>query len=697
MRVGVDTSVAGARAGTVTLAYQTDGTGSSGLGTLEAGSQTIEVSGNVYQLAAGQLNSAPLNFGTVQVGQTVSQNLSISNIATGPSGFVEDLNAEFGATTGIGSNLISGNGSISGLLAGATDTSSMLVNVNTASAGIIDGAIAVNYFSAGAVNGVSNGLGILAVGSDSYGVSGLIETTGQIITAASPLIDTAQPIEFGNVRIGADAPTALVSVTNQATGDPQAALNAEISGSAPITASGGFALLNPGATNASSLQVGMQTSTAGAIDGTATIAFVSDASNVGGCEPNCQMDLPSQEVQVTGAVYRLANPEIDTAQPLILAARVGDAIPTQHLSLTNQSPDAFTEGLKADIGTVDAGFIGTGGITNLAAQDTDSTSLSVALASTAVSQAITGTVGLEFQSTGAGTTGAEDIAVGSSTVDVAGRVYQQAIAEVDRTTVDFGIVHVGADLSAQLEIRNAASMAALNDRLQGGWTSDEFGAFSTSGDLGPGLEAGMSATLGIDLDTSTAGVFSATGQVATQSVNPDLDDLALDLTEIFLAAQVNNYANPWFRLESGLGDLRVVESGFVIDYGALAEDLGPVATSLGFTNDVTGPADALRGHYDTSAVDSVVFSVAGFDPFEVLEAGQGITGLDFSFDTGALGRGWFAQTIVLNTFGFNASGYDQAFDPIRLTFQGTVDEPQAQWLILFGLAALYGLRWRRAT
>ncbi len=75
LQVGVDTSSAGARSGTANLALASNGS-ISGLTDLALPSQTINVSGNVYQVAAGQIVTAPLNFGTVQVGQAVSQNLS---------------------------------------------------------------------------------------------------------------------------------------------------------------------------------------------------------------------------------------------------------------------------------------------------------------------------------------------------------------------------------------------------------------------------------------------------------------------------------------------------------------------------------------------------------------------------------------------------------------------------------------------
>ncbi len=351
MTVAVDSSVAGARTGTVTLNYQTAGAVngvSNGLGLASAGSQTITVNGNVYQAASGQLVTAPLNFGTIQVGQVVNQNLVVRNNATGAAGFVEDLNASFGAA---GNAQITGSGTLSGITAGNNSTAAngaMAVTVTGAVAGALNSSIAVDYFSAGAVKGVSNGLGSLAVGSENYGVSGLIEAAGNVIDAAKPLINTAQPIHLGNVRINTASPQALVSVTNQATGNQQAALNASISGNAAITGSGSFNLLDPGATNHSNLQVGMKTSAAGAINGTATIASVSDATNVGNCAPNCQMNLASQDVAVQGAVYRLADPTLNT-NSVNLVARRGDAAPTAAISVSNQSPDAFTEGLKASV------------------------------------------------------------------------------------------------------------------------------------------------------------------------------------------------------------------------------------------------------------------------------------------------------------------------------------------------------------
>ena len=211
MNVSVNTTTSGAKTGSVTINYDTTGTVngvSNGLGLAGANpAQVINVSGNVYQAAAGQLISAPLSFGTVQVGQVVTQNLVVRNSASGAAGFVEDLQASFGASSGTGAGLISGSGSLNGILAGTNSTAGngvMTVAVNTAAAGVVNGNIAVNYTTAGAVAGVSNGLGTAGVGSDAFGVQGQINATANVINQASPLVNTPT-INLGAVRVGAAA------------------------------------------------------------------------------------------------------------------------------------------------------------------------------------------------------------------------------------------------------------------------------------------------------------------------------------------------------------------------------------------------------------------------------------------------------------------------------------------------------------
>ncbi|EXI69311.1 MAG: hypothetical protein AW08_00520 [Candidatus Accumulibacter adjunctus] len=392
MGARVDTSSAGAKAGTVSLAYETTGKVggvSNGLGTASAGSQVVAVSGNVYQLAAGSLQTGPLNFGTLQVGQQVSQNLVVRNTASGASGFVEDLNASFGAS---GNSQISGSGALNGILAGTNSTAAngvMTVTVTGATAGALNSSIAVNYSSAGAVNNVSNGLGVLAVGSENFAVNGTITTTGSVINQANPQINTPT-INLAARRVGDAAATANVSVSNVAGAPPQAALNASISSAgAPVTASGGFTLLNPGQTDSSSLQVGLNTTVAGnytgANAGSATIALISDASNVGNCAPNCQLNLAPQTVSVSGKVYTAAVGQSTTSVVDFGIVRVGDSVAGRNIDIQNTAAvSGLNDTLRASLNGASGPFAAGPAASGIVAQGNGQIAVGLATAAAGV-------------------------------------------------------------------------------------------------------------------------------------------------------------------------------------------------------------------------------------------------------------------------------------------------------------------------
>jgi hypothetical protein len=585
--VAVNSATAGAKTGVVHLNYESAGAVagvSNGLGTLGVGGQAVTVSGNVYQAASGAIQTGALNFGTVQVGQSVSQSLVIRNTATGAAGFVEDLHASFGATSGTGSGLISGTGSLNSILAGTNSNAgngSMVVSVNTSAAATVSGSIAVNYTSAGAVGGVSNGLGTLAVGSEAYGVAGMIQATANVINQASPLVNNPT-INLGAVRVGAASPTAQVSVSNQATAAPQAALNATItSGGAPVTAGGSFDLLNPGATS-TALQVGLNTAVAGnftgANAGKVNVAFVSDAGNVGGCAPNCQLALASQDVTVSGKVYTAAQGQLATP------------------------------------------------------------------------------------------------------------------------VVDFGIVRVGDTVSARnITVSNTAAVTALNDTLRAS-VSGLSGPF-TAGGAATGVAAQGSGQIGVSLDASSAGVFNQNGSVGFTSQNADMADVSAGPnTGVQVMAQVNNLANGDFDLLAGLGLLTQQSNGdYVLNLGNIA--LGSNGHwLLQFDNDVSGPADALRGLFDLTGVDD--FGLGGFGTVAGLEAGQAQGGLAIDFSATQLGS--FQDEVHFRGFSYNASDPDGLTQDRRLLIRASVFDPnggggsvpEPGTLALLVLAALAG---RRAT
>ena len=507
-----------------------------------------------YQAASGQIQTPALNFGTVQVGQTVSQALVVRNTATGPAGFVEDLNASFGASTGSGASLITGSGSLAGILAGTNSTAangSMTVSVNTASAGVINGGITVDYQTAGKVAGVSNGLGTASAGSENYGVAGTIEAVGTIVNAASPLVNTPT-VALGARRVGDTAATGFVSVTNQAIASPQAALDATVtSGGAPVTASGSVNLLAPGATSANQLLVGLSTAAAGDFTGanakSATIGLVSDAANIGGCGSTCQMTLASQQVAVTGKVYTPAAAQVNTTAVDFGIVHVGDTIAARGVSVTNSgAASALNDVLRGSLGGASGPFTADGSFASLAAQATDAGSLTVGLNTTG-SGMFSGSASATFASHD---DDLADRALGTSSIALTAQVDNYAKAALEQTggpvtlkeagnvyTLDFGTLAQGsAGLADTLAVLNSAT--GLSDLLSGSFTNGSsvpgfdlsgFGAFS-------GLGAGQSqGGLSVDFDTSTAGTFSDT--ITLHSIGSNASGYSAGLDDVTLVLE----------------------------------------------------------------------------------------------------------------------------------------------------------------
>ena len=482
----------------------------------------LAANAGAYRLAeAGTL--APVAFGNVHVGDVVSRALTIGNLAPN-DGFSERLNASFASAN---DPRIAFAGAVNGLGAGSSNTSSMTVGLNTAAAGGVNGAVIVNFASDG--TGTS-GLGLTTLPSQSVGVSGTIEATGSVFRLASASPATPNPVNFGNVRVGAAATQAL-TIGNAAANDGfSEKLNALIgAATAGITAAGSFNLLGPQSTNNASLVVGIDTATAGARNGTATISLASDGSGTSGLGIT---PLTPQTVAVNGAVYRVANPTL-LPPSLTLAARVGDAAPVAALAVTNASPDAFTERLDASFGAVSGGFVGAGSITGLVA-GASSNALSVSL-NTASAGGFTGNAGVSFVSSGAGTTGAADLALPGQAVALTGHVYTPGAAQLNTAVVDFGILHRGDTVAERVvSVTTSAPVSAANDTLRASLGAAPTG-FTSGGTLA-GLAAGATdaTSLRIGVNSAAAGTFAGSVTATFASHDNELADLALGSATIAL-------------------------------------------------------------------------------------------------------------------------------------------------------------------
>jgi hypothetical protein len=338
-------------------------------------------------------------------------------------------------------------------------------------------------------------------------------------------------------------------------------------------------------------------------------------------------------------------------------------------------------------------------VTNLAAQGTSS-AIQVSL-NTATSGTFTGSQALNFVSTGAGTTGAPDLGVGTGSVALSGHVYTPAVAQVNTAQpITLGIVHVGdAAPQANVSVTNAAS-GALNDSLLMSFTSASSG-FTGSGNLGAnGLAAGSTNATGLHvaMNTGTAGLFSGSVSFGASSHNSELADFDLGAANVGVSGQVNNFALSAIRFGSGAGTFARAGSIFTLDFGTRFQGSGTLLSTLFAGNSALGLADLLDGNF--TFLDAQDFAESGFNAFADLAAGENTAPMVLSFSTAALGS--FSDTILLQGIGHNASGFSASIGDIELIVRGTVitqgttvPEPATLPLLLAGMLIFAAMQIRR--
>ena len=660
--------------------------------------QTLSITGAAYALASPSVTSSlsPMfNFGVVQAGQTYTDQLTIANtlVASNPA-YQEGLNASFGTPTN--TQLTTNGGSITNLAAGTSNSTALSVSLTPTMAGTIGGTVPINFASNGTT---TSGLGITSLPTQDLAYNWTF--SGTVVNPANPSIAPTS-INFGNVRIDTTQQQAL-SVTNVAGTPPQASLDAQISGTGAATSNGGsINLLAPGGNDNTSVVAGLNTSNGGAQVGTAIVALQSD-STPNGCTSNCIVDLPSQNIGVSGNVYRRANPMINTPS-VNLAARVGGTAPSQAVSITNSSPDMYTEDLQAGFGGSPSSlFTPSGSITHLAAQGTDASTLNLAL-NTSSAGSFSGSIPVNFTSTGtfgggAGSDGGAPVGVDpGASVALTGNVYTPAVADViTASPINFGIVHVndgGGTLAQSVTVENSATATALNDVLIGTISAGATPPFSGSGSLGAGLGPKVqSSALQVNLNTGTAGVFNGTANLALASHDSQLADMPLVTSPLTLAAQVNNYAALAFQQTGGQGSLSGGGTSYDLDFGNVLQNSPTPEALLSFLND--NPL-AEQAYTDLLSSSAGIESGSGFDlsgnSVSDLAGGDTQGGFAVGFDTSTLGS--FDELLSFDVESSNSSGYDQVIGDVTLNLEGDivssapVPEPSSIALLASSLGAL---------
>jgi hypothetical protein len=503
---------------------------------------TLAITGAAYHPAAANVAPANVNFGNFHVGDVVTpQAITISN--TAPAGaFSEDLRANnfIAAPDAV---IAGGSPTSVQLIAGASNNA-LAVSITTGTAGVRTGALTMDLTSTGEVAGTSiPGLAPLSLGQRTINLS------ANVFRLASASPHTPEPVNLGNFHVGDAPPQQALSITNNAPADGFSEnLDATIGGATGgVTASGSFTAVAPGATNNSSLIVGIDTATAGNKSGTATINLTSNGAGTSGLGLTV---LPSQTVNVTGSVFRLASASPHTPEPVDFGIiHVGDTV-QQALTIANTAAnDGFSEGLNATIGNpIGNATTNSGSFTALAAGGLNNTSLSVGI-DTTTAGAKTGTATIALASNGAGTSGLGITPLASQTVNVQAQVNNFAVADIVKLAGDGTLTATGANaflldlgtvvmgnpsLQAELGVVNDAVAPA--DDLAGSFAlaAPDFlltGFDPFSDDDHEAITAGSTrGGLMVELDTATIGLFS--GQITLNSRSINARPFSLDLPPV---------------------------------------------------------------------------------------------------------------------------------------------------------------------
>ena len=153
----------------------------------------------VFNKAAPNTLSGTLNLGTVLRNTSLAQPLSIANTAPA-DGFSESLNASFGTLVSA-----SAAGSISQLVAGGTNSSGMIVGLDTSTAGAKTGSAELNFATDG---GGTSGLGLLSLDSQTVSLAGTVLDPA-VASFASGSTSTSLLVTLPSIAVGGTATQAF--------------------------------------------------------------------------------------------------------------------------------------------------------------------------------------------------------------------------------------------------------------------------------------------------------------------------------------------------------------------------------------------------------------------------------------------------------------------------------------------------------
>ncbi len=527
MGVSLDTNLAGTIGGVATLDLVSDGSTIDTLGTTALASQTVALTGTVFNYAtASVLAPNPISFANHHVGDTITQAVTLANTAASGA-YSENLDASFIGTSGS----LYDSGSIAELAAGSGSTA-LSVGLSSTVAGAMSGKATVDLASDGST---IDTLGTTALGTQTLSAS------GEVFNYATAGSFTPATINLGEAHTGASV-THTLNITNiAAAGSFSENLDAAFVGASGSIGGGGNVRELAAGGAAGTMFLVLNTANAGTRSGTATVGFTSDGSTIDNLGTTV---LASQTVAATGTVFNYATASAIAPATIAFANHhVGDTI-SQAVTLDNiAATGTFSENLDAGFLAASTGVIDSGSVSALAA-GASSTALLVGLASTTAG-AIGGAATVELVSDGTGIDTLGTTVLGAQTITAGVNVFNYATASaLAPNPITFANHHVGDSVTQAVTLANTAAGGLFSENLDAAFAGAG-GGLSGSGAIS-GLAAGSSShALTVTLDTALAGAISGTATVDLASDGGTIDNLgttALAAQTIAAGGSVFNFA-----------------------------------------------------------------------------------------------------------------------------------------------------------
>jgi hypothetical protein len=452
--------------------------------------QTLRIESQSGAAAYAYAQASTLN-GSVSLGKFhtgdagANQTLTLGNVAADTGGFTEKL-----AATVVSSDAgVQGMGTTGSIAAGGSG--SVTVGIDTAAAGAKSGDVKFQTVSDGA--GTSN-LGNTNLNQQTVAVSGAVYDYAQTSTLQSS-------VNFGNVHKG-DAATQNLSLANTAadTGGYTEKLAATTTDAHSM---GTTSLIAAGASG--TVSVGLDTSSVGDKTG-ATVAFEMHSDGTGTSDLGANTkSLGTQNVSLSGKVYDYAQTSQLVSKVDLGGVHRNDPSANQNLILSNTAADTggFTEKLGSRVVSISTLQVQGSASGLIDANSSGTVNVALNTNSSGLKQGI---VTLEMRSDGTGTSGLAATALGQQAVEVTGKVYDYAAADLfDAGGGYAGATFTGSGGDYTVDFHNLA---------------DDSGIYTFNlkiGNIG-GLDADFTDLLGGVFDLSQKGAFGAGGFISFSAI-----------------------------------------------------------------------------------------------------------------------------------------------------------------------------------